>query len=301
MSDPARKRDKNSVVAKSNDPDSESNLSVPESGPNTEGGKGERSARVSPSQDAPSREAPLRVERSGSSLHPVLARKHALQRAVSTITGPIWVGVTILWMRLVARYRIADVRKVREQYRRIRRQSNSPIVICGNHLTLVDSFLMAWALGSGGYWVTHPDELPWNTPESKNFARTWYSRLFIFMAKCIPITRGGARESVGDVLERVKHLLIRGETALLFPEAGRSRTGRVEENSSSQDSPIIGARSSRTRLHASSSAAGNIQAGREATRRRRIIAPNTRWETAQKIRLTRDPARSSTRPTPPAA
>lgn len=218
-------------MAKSNDPDSESNLSVPHSGPNTEGEKGERSARVSPSRDAPFRDAPSQIDRSGSSLNPDLARKHALQRAVSTITGPIWVGVTILWMRLVARYRIADVRKVREQYRRIRRQSNSPIVICGNHLTLVDSFLMAWALGSGGYWVTHPDELPWNTPESKNFTRTWYSRLFIFMAKCIPITRGGARESVGDVLERVKHLLIRGETALLFPEAGRSRTGRVEEDS----------------------------------------------------------------------
>jgi hypothetical protein len=36
---------------------------------------------------------------------------------------------------------------------------------------------------------------------------------------------------VGDVLERVKLLLLQGETALLFPEAGRSRSGRVEEGS----------------------------------------------------------------------
>jgi len=160
-----------------------------------------------------------------------LARKHALQRAVSMFSGPVWVGLSTLVMRFYFRYRIANRDQLREQYRRIRAQSDAPLVICGNHLTLVDSFLMAWSMGSGIYWLTHPDELPWNTPESKNFGRTRLSRLLIFIAKCIPITRGGAREGVGDVLERVKHLLLRGETALLFPEAGRSRSGRVEEGS----------------------------------------------------------------------
>jgi hypothetical protein len=160
-----------------------------------------------------------------------IARKHALQRAVSMFSGPVWVGLSTLVMRFYFRYRIANQNQLREQYRRIRAQSDAPIVICGNHLTLVDSFLMAWSMGSGFYWLTHPDELPWNTPESKNFGRTRLSRLLIFIAKCIPITRGGAREGVGDVLERVKHLLFRGETALLFPEAGRSRSGRVEEGS----------------------------------------------------------------------
>lgn len=48
--------------------------------------------------------------------------------------------------------------------------------------------------------------------------------------KCISITRGGPREDIGVVLERVKYLLLNGETALLFPEAGRSRSGRVEED-----------------------------------------------------------------------
>jgi len=103
------------------------------------------------------------------------------------------------------------------------------MLICANHLTLIDSIMITLALGSGSYWLRHPDELPWNTPESTNFGRTWFERVLIFLAKCIPITRGGAREGVGEVLERVKHLLARGETALLFPEAGRSRSGRVEE------------------------------------------------------------------------
>ena len=162
---------------------------------------------------------------------PGMVRRHAAQRFVSMIAGPISVGVSVLVMRFWFRYRIADVKRVRATYRRIRAESKAPLLICANHLTMVDSFLIAWALGSGGYWLTHPDELPWNTPEQTNFGRTRLQRTLIFVLKCIPITRGGAREDVGDVLERVKYLLARGETACIFPEAGRSRTGRVEESS----------------------------------------------------------------------
>ncbi len=145
------------------------------------------------------------------------------------IAAPIWVTASVLLMRFYFRYRIADLKELRAEYRRIRAQSDSPMLVCANHLTLVDSFVIAWALGSGFYWVRRPDELPWNTPEATNFGRTFFTRSLIFVAKCIPITRGGAREDVGEVLDRVKHLLRRGETALLFPEAGRSRSGRVEE------------------------------------------------------------------------
>lgn len=157
-------------------------------------------------------------------------RRHERQRLVSMIAAPIWVSVSVLIMRFWFRYRIADVEAVRARYRSLRAQSDGPILICANHLTLVDSFLIAWALGDMAYWLRNPDELPWNTPERTNFGRNFVSRGLIFIAKCIPITRGGAREGVGDVLERVKYLMSRGETALLFPEAGRSRSGRVEES-----------------------------------------------------------------------
>lgn len=160
-----------------------------------------------------------------------MIRRHARQRLVSMVAGPIWVTLSVIAMRFWYRYKIADVAGVRARYRALRRQSDGPLLICANHLTLVDSFVIAWALGSGNYWLTHPDELPWNTPESTNFGKTWFSRALIFLAKCIPITRGGAREGVAIVLDRVRHLLTRGETALIFPEAGRSRSGRVEESS----------------------------------------------------------------------
>lgn len=159
-----------------------------------------------------------------------MARRHERQRRASWIAMPIWVPLSVVVMRVWFGWRIADAERVRSQYRSLRSQSDGPMLVCANHLTLVDSFLIAWALGDLGYWFRHFDELPWNTPERTNFGKTAVARGLIYLAKCIPITRGGAREDVGDVLERVKHLLVRGETALLFPEAGRSRSGRVEES-----------------------------------------------------------------------
>lgn len=170
------------------------------------------------------------VIRNAQRSDPAMVRRHAVQRLVTLLAGPISVGVCVLAMRFWFGWRIADVQRVRATYRRIRAESDAPLLVCANHLTMVDSFLIAWALGSGPYWVFHPDELPWNTPEQTNFGRTRLHRLLIFVAKCIPVTRGGAREEVGGVLERVKYLLAKGETACIFPEAGRSRSGRVEES-----------------------------------------------------------------------
>lgn len=193
----------------------------------------DRTGRVTQtSTQAPATQAPVTqpsATPAPATRHSAMARRHARQRVASMLAGPIWVYASVLLMRFYFRYRIVNVAELRKQYRRLRAQSDTPMLICANHLTLVDSFVIALALGSGSYWLRHPDELPWNTPESTNFGRTWFERTLIFLAKCIPITRGGAREGVGEVLERVKHLLGRGETALLFPEAGRSRSGRVEE------------------------------------------------------------------------
>ncbi|MBW2423558.1 MAG: 1-acyl-sn-glycerol-3-phosphate acyltransferase [Deltaproteobacteria bacterium] len=161
---------------------------------------------------------------------PAWVRHHARQRMASLILAPIWISIAVVLLYFHYRYRIAEVRALRKRYRQIRAQSDAPMLVCANHLTLIDSMLVAWSMGSIGYWLRNFDELPWNTPERTNFGRNWAARTVIFIVKCIPIRRGGAREDVGVVLERVKYLLQQGETALIFPEAGRSRSGRVEEN-----------------------------------------------------------------------
>jgi len=160
---------------------------------------------------------------------PALRRAHAVQRWLCWLVAPLWVPAAALVMRYRGGYRIEDVRRIRAEFSRIRAGSDLPLLICANHLTLVDSFIVAWALRGPLSYLIDFDSLPWNTPEETNFAQTPLRRLLVYLGKCIPIRRGGDRGEVARVLERIRHALERREVALLFPEGGRSRTGRVEE------------------------------------------------------------------------
>ena len=111
------------------------------------------------------------------------------------------------------------------------RENDQPLLICANHLTMVDSAVVAWALGGSWWYVFNYSSMPWNLPEYTNYAALWPGRIGAWIAKCIPVRRGGNRKDVSNVIQRVQHLLSRGETALIFPEAGRSRTGRVQFDS----------------------------------------------------------------------
>jgi hypothetical protein len=111
------------------------------------------------------------------------------------------------------------------------RENDQPVLICANHLTMADSAVVAWALGGSWWYLFNYSRMPWNLPEYTNYASLWPSRFGAWITKCIPIRRGGNRKDVSGVIQRVQHLLARGETALIFPEAGRSRTGRVEFDS----------------------------------------------------------------------
>jgi len=151
-----------------------------------------------------------------------------LQREVGRVLSPLWIPLVMGIMRFGFGWRIEGARATRREFRRLRRASASPLLVCANHLTMLDSFLVAWALAPASWYVRHYASLPWNTPERIHFARTRAMRALIYVMKCIPVRRGGDRGEVGRVLGRVAWLLARGEVALVFPEGGRSRTGRVD-------------------------------------------------------------------------
>jgi 1-acyl-sn-glycerol-3-phosphate acyltransferase len=156
---------------------------------------------------------------------------HIVQREIGRLLSPLWTTLAVAVMRFGLGYRIAELSQVREKFARIREAraaAHSPLLICANHLTMIDSALVAWALSPSWRYVVHYDELPWNVPERKNFASNPWERALAWVMKCIPITRGGSREDVAKVLDRISLLSARGEVALIFPEGGRSRTGRVD-------------------------------------------------------------------------
>ena len=153
----------------------------------------------------------------------------ALQRELSRASAALWLPFTVALMRWGFRWRIAGRDAARRAYQAVRRDGGAPLLVCANHLTMVDSALIAWALGSPARYLTSFSSLPWNVPERQNFAASRASRLLVYLMKCVPITRGGNRRETAGVLARLAYLLARGETVLIFPEGGRSRSGRVED------------------------------------------------------------------------
>jgi 1-acyl-sn-glycerol-3-phosphate acyltransferase len=142
---------------------------------------------------------------------------------VSFTLAPVTAPAVAAVLRLALGYRIEGLRELRRQYREIRAADHAPLLICANHLTMIDSALIAWALGSPGWYLRHFSSLPWNVDS------TPLQRALAYAMKCLPISRGGIRRGVAEVLERLCEVLAAGEVGLVFPEGGRSRTGRVEE------------------------------------------------------------------------
>ena len=151
-----------------------------------------------------------------------------LQREVGRLLAPLWIPIVVGVLRLGMGWHVEGLHETRRSFRRLVRGSRGGILLCANHLTMVDSFVIAWALAPTWWYVLHYGSVPWNTPERENFARTWPMRALVWVMKCIPVQRGGDRREVGRVLARFSWLISRGETGLMFPEGGRSRSGRVD-------------------------------------------------------------------------
>lgn len=151
------------------------------------------------------------------------------QRAISYICfalfGPVLVGL----FRFRFRFSAHRIDAVRAQYRALRAAHPGPLLICSNHLTLIDSIIQAIVLGSLWDYLRHPTSLPWNLPEVKNFYHRWHWRLVCYLGRCIPVQRGGSAEQARSAQARMRHVLALGDAIAIFPEGKRSRDGRVDD------------------------------------------------------------------------
>jgi 1-acyl-sn-glycerol-3-phosphate acyltransferase len=164
-------------------------------------------------------------------LPPIPVRDRLLlkaQRHLSYLFFPLVWSAATGWLRGARRLTLADADAVRARFRELVAAEAGPVVVCANHLTLVDSAVLGWALAPLPSYLRHFRRMPWSVPEKTNFSHTLGWRLAMFLGKCVYVTRGGPREEVRRTLGKIAYLLRAGDLVCIFPEGGRSRTGRVD-------------------------------------------------------------------------
>jgi hypothetical protein len=133
------------------------------------------------------------------------------------------------WMRYRG-YRIRDRRRVRREFEAQMGSGPEGCLICANHLTLIDSLVIQWALAPGWRLFLRRRLFAWNLPDKHNISRTPLLRMLGYLGKCVPVLRQGPPKEVRRTLDKVAFLLSSGQTVVIFPEGGRSRVGRVDQD-----------------------------------------------------------------------
>jgi 1-acyl-sn-glycerol-3-phosphate acyltransferase/phosphopantetheinyl transferase (holo-ACP synthase) len=163
-----------------------------------------------------------------------LRRQWRVSRAVA-VPLSLFVAATA---RLRFGYRLTrDIGRVRAEIWRKLDGHDGPVIWAANHLTLIDSFLVYWAVFPMSR-VTAERRIPWSTPEYTNYYRlggplkSAFIRSLLYVCRCIPFLRGGedaAAESWRQkAFDKCVWILREGGAVFVYPEAGRSRSGWFE-------------------------------------------------------------------------
>lgn len=163
-----------------------------------------------------------------------LRRQWIVSRAVA-IPLSFFVSATA---RLRFGYRLPEnIAEVRAEVWKKLDAHDGPVIWAANHLTLIDSFLVYWAV----FPLTRVFEdkrIPWSTPEYTNYYKlggrfkSAFIRGLLYAVRCIPFLRGGedaASEAFRQkAFDKCVWILKAGGAVFVYPEAGRSRSGWFE-------------------------------------------------------------------------
>ena len=150
----------------------------------------------------------------------------ALQYILGRIAVVSTVPLCFLFIRLRG-YHIRNLKHIRSDVRRMYLEHEGPWIVCPNHLTLIDSLVITYGMASLADHILHFRRILWNLPERRNFQWNPFVALLYYLGKCLPLERGGSRNELQQLLGKCLQVLDWGQGLLIFPEGGRSRTGRV--------------------------------------------------------------------------
>ncbi len=149
------------------------------------------------------------------------------QRMVGWATFMIIGPCSVFVMRILRKNRIEGVEEARKIYREAL-ASGRPTLICCNHLTMVDSAYLHWALAPLWEYLLHFQRFSWNVAAIEHLNNNIWLKPIVFLGKTVPIDRGGDEKHRKTVLNKIRWLVSRGEVCTLFPEGTRSRSGRID-------------------------------------------------------------------------
>jgi hypothetical protein len=154
-------------------------------------------------------------------------KRLAIQRVVGHFFL-IPLGLSMIFLlRLRGGYQIKAHQEIRKRYNELV-TGREPVIICPNHLTLIDSVILLWAFGSLPWYFLNYHNFAWNVPAAENAKSKLSWRFITFVSKCILIDRSGGPDHRNRILDEMCECLTRGDRVMLFPEGTRSRSGSIE-------------------------------------------------------------------------
>lgn len=150
-----------------------------------------------------------------------------LQIIIDWLFLPFIGPISLIYFRFVRGVTVKNVKEVRKKFRELA-STGKPTMVCSNHLTSFDSVYLHYAFNSVSGYILNFRLLSWNVPAVENFKSNWFLSLFTYLGKTIPIDRSGTSDHHKFVLNKIRYLLDHNEICTIFPEGGRSRTGRVD-------------------------------------------------------------------------
>lgn len=138
---------------------------------------------------------------------------------------PITFFCVWFWMVGIQRYRIRDIKSLRQKYKRIQKDHPGPLLICPNHLTFIDSLILIWGLSSPWRYCINFKRFHWNLPKETHVENNWLFRFVCYLGKCICIPKD--KEKTKRVMNKARYLMQHNQDFMIFPEGTRSKTGRI--------------------------------------------------------------------------
>lgn len=149
--------------------------------------------------------------------------KLGLKRVTSYFCLLLVVLLLMPYLFWVMRYRIRHLVEVRKQFAKLTADRHQrPILLCLNHLTRIDSVILACAVLPVWQAFFKYSLVVWHVLDLANLP------ILSSVLKTLPIVRMGDRKKIRLMQAKVKYLLKAGDLVVIFPEGTRSVTGRVD-------------------------------------------------------------------------